>query len=29
LYIYSKTEQADLSDVEKKALRKLVAEEFK
>jgi len=29
LHIYSKTEQADLSDDEKKALRKLVVQEFK
>jgi hypothetical protein len=29
LHIYSKSEQADLSDSEKKALRKLVAQEFK
>jgi len=29
LHIYSKSEQADLSDDEKKTLRKLVAQEFK
>jgi hypothetical protein len=29
LHIYSKSEQSDLSEDEKKALRKLVAQEFK